>query len=352
MKVHARFIGLLYFALLNGLCGSMASAQGALPSYFNVKDYGAVGDGVADDTAAINRAIAAAAVPVTPSLATGAVVYFPTGQYEITSTIDLPNRVALHGPNGRGAKIQASKSFGTSYKYMFHAYRIEGGEYKSMFGSRLVDLDLDFNDLSIAGSAVIAADSWQETCGLERVVVERFTQYGVIIDHGGGGAAYLPFKDIEVFGSPNGSLLGIKVGSIGTYGGFMLSIDGATFSGGGSTQLPIGIQLQDTLVARGLHFEQTTIGISHYGNGGLSVDTVTGGSVNPNGTNVGTLIELGAAFRGVLTARNMIGNGTSGPLITNNVSGQNINGGSNKSLALYVLDQQSTPASSPRGVLY
>jgi hypothetical protein len=352
-----------------------AQGQAVPPGYFNVKSYGAIGDGSTDDTGAINAAITAAAAGVPPSGAQGAVVYFPPGQYEITSTIVLPNRVALHGPNGRGAKIQAmtpatcnasNPLFGcpnSPYLYMFHAYRLKSdGTLGSMFGSRLQDLDLDFNDLAIANSAIIEADSWQETDGLERVVLERFTQYGLIIANGGGGAAYLPLKDIEVFGSSFGSRVGIKVGALGVYGGFILSIDGGSFSGGAVTdssgnivrtaQLPVGIELQDTLVAKGLHFEQTTVGISHFGNGGLSVDTATGASSTAAG-NVETLIALGSTFTGVLNARNLIGNGTSGPLITNNATGHNIAGGSpGGNLAEYVLDMQSTPAGSPNSVLY
>lgn len=50
------------------------------PDWFNAKDYGAVGDGSTDDTTAINAAITAA-------IATGGVVYFPSGKYKITSAL-------------------------------------------------------------------------------------------------------------------------------------------------------------------------------------------------------------------------------------------------------------------------
>lgn len=50
--------------------------------YVNVKDYGAVGDGVADDTQAINDAKA-----VAESYEHGATLFFPAGVYKISSTI-------------------------------------------------------------------------------------------------------------------------------------------------------------------------------------------------------------------------------------------------------------------------
>lgn len=52
----------------------------------NVKNYGAKGDGVTDDTASINNAISAAlAIPY-------AVVVFPGGTYKVTSDITVPDR--------------------------------------------------------------------------------------------------------------------------------------------------------------------------------------------------------------------------------------------------------------------
>ena len=57
----------------------------------NVKDYGAIGDGVANDTAAIQSAIDAAAV-------NGGTVFIPQGFYQIHSTIKVPAKtnVSVH----------------------------------------------------------------------------------------------------------------------------------------------------------------------------------------------------------------------------------------------------------------
>jgi hypothetical protein len=54
---------------------------------FNVKDYGAVGDGVADDTTAIQAAVDATLA----GARRGGVVYAPLGTYNIDTTITLPD---------------------------------------------------------------------------------------------------------------------------------------------------------------------------------------------------------------------------------------------------------------------
>jgi glucan 1,3-beta-glucosidase len=46
-----------------------------------VTDYGAYGDGIHDDTAAINNALTAVPNGTSPPGAIGAIVYFPAGKY-------------------------------------------------------------------------------------------------------------------------------------------------------------------------------------------------------------------------------------------------------------------------------
>ena len=60
----------------------------------NVKDFGAVGDGVADDTVAIQAAI--------NSTSPFGEVFFPEGTYKISSTITLPSSSGLSGITLRG----------------------------------------------------------------------------------------------------------------------------------------------------------------------------------------------------------------------------------------------------------
>ncbi len=64
----------------DGTWGTVAGSGGYVDSRYNVKDYGAIGNGAADDTAAIQTAINAAT-------ATGGTVYFPRGIYNISSSL-------------------------------------------------------------------------------------------------------------------------------------------------------------------------------------------------------------------------------------------------------------------------
>src|ERR1700712_1775693 len=76
--------------LLVFLLGSLASAQ--TPVY-DVKKYGAKGDGKNIDTKAIDKAIDAAAA------AGGGTVYFPAGDY-LSVTIHLKSNIALYLDQG------------------------------------------------------------------------------------------------------------------------------------------------------------------------------------------------------------------------------------------------------------
>lgn len=81
------------------------AAQGV--NNFNVKDYGALGNGVADDTVAIQNAINAAGT-------NGGQVFFPAGQYKINSSSPLNNThdaVTFMGSGVSNTKIVIGSGF-------------------------------------------------------------------------------------------------------------------------------------------------------------------------------------------------------------------------------------------------
>ena len=70
-------------------------------TFINVIDYGAKGDGVTNDTEAIQRAINDNAPTETTGLFLGCDIFFPSGVYVISNTIELPAFINLIG-EGRG----------------------------------------------------------------------------------------------------------------------------------------------------------------------------------------------------------------------------------------------------------
>jgi len=82
------------------------NVQAKLRETVSVKDFGAVGDGVTDDTAALQAAIDALAG--TGADGDGGIVYLPTGEYKITSSVLLKDRVSLRGDGDRATYIRAT----------------------------------------------------------------------------------------------------------------------------------------------------------------------------------------------------------------------------------------------------
>jgi polygalacturonase len=80
-------------------------------------DYGAVGDGLADDTAAINKAMSDGSrcgVNCAGSTVKGAVVYFPIGTYRVSSSIVSYYNTQIVGEinsDGNIPTIQAATTF-------------------------------------------------------------------------------------------------------------------------------------------------------------------------------------------------------------------------------------------------
>lgn len=64
------------------------------PEFFSVKSFGAIGNGIADDTAAIQRAI------VFIEVAGGGTLWFPAGKYYITTKLTIGSFIHLEGENG------------------------------------------------------------------------------------------------------------------------------------------------------------------------------------------------------------------------------------------------------------
>jgi hypothetical protein len=289
--------------LAAGTGATQRTALDKLRDVVSVKDFGAVGDGTTDDTAAIQAAITYAASTVNG--AAGKEVLLPTGTYLISSRITLPNRVGLRGANGRGTVIKPHSSFADSY--MFHA--VNGTS--SMFGSYLSDMYIDARGKNM--TAVIWSQAWQETCGMYKVVVQfdGTTNYGVYMSNGYGGASLCHFDQCEIFSDSSfATAAGILVDQISVVGGFVFHVTNTSICGSTTNILPSGIRMvNDSLAVDTYHGEYVTNMVSMSGVGGLSANTLTG-SFNA----VTSVIRLNSGFTGRVSLNNIVPNGATNVL--------------------------------------
>ncbi|MGC4072080.1 MAG: glycoside hydrolase family 28 protein [Nibricoccus sp.] len=86
--------------LISGLCLALTLRAAPAGTFFNIRDYGAVGDGKALETAAFAKAVDACVAQG------GGTVYVPPGRY-LTGTVQLKSHVTLHVEGG--ATILGSK---------------------------------------------------------------------------------------------------------------------------------------------------------------------------------------------------------------------------------------------------
>ena len=136
-------------------------AQSKMRDIVSVKDFGAVGDGVTDDTAAIQAAIDAGK-PYSTSTINGRLIYFPPGRYKV-STIDL---TACHGVHLLGAGAYATEIFTSGTNQVIKA-----------IGSSSAPLNkAGVTEMIIRGGGAANASAhgidiqWGHTCYLENLV--------------------------------------------------------------------------------------------------------------------------------------------------------------------------------------
>jgi len=147
--------------------GAVATTvQTKLRESVSVKDFGAVGDGVTDDTAAIQAALTASSV-----------VYMPKGTYLIGSAINMPSQTRLYGDGIDRTTVRATAAGARITNAVARHDNI-----------RLEDFTLDGNnvgtvgiDLGVDGSVGTLAASSSDL--LLRVKVAQFTTSGLICNY-------------------------------------------------------------------------------------------------------------------------------------------------------------------------
>ncbi len=121
---------------------------------YNVKDFGAVGDGVHDDTAAIQSAINAAAGGVTNGTNTvGGEIFFPGGTYLNTGLI-LYSYIHLRGAGITTTNIRLKNGSNTDVIQGYNAPALIGGSSSGGIANwSIQDLSIDANKTNQSGTS-------------------------------------------------------------------------------------------------------------------------------------------------------------------------------------------------------
>ncbi|EGN92975.1 glycoside hydrolase family 55 protein [Serpula lacrymans var. lacrymans S7.3] len=185
----------------------------------NVKDFGAKGDGVTDDTAAINSAMSSGGRcgggSCASSTLTPAIVYFPSGTYVVSSAIDMYYYTQMIGDAKNPPTLLASSGFSgfaviDADPYVPNGYGAQWYTNQDNFYRSIRNLVIDLRQMPATTSAIGLHWQVSQATSLMNIVVEMSTasgnsHQGMFMENGSGG-----FMDDLVF---NGGQYGIQIGN-------------------------------------------------------------------------------------------------------------------------------------------
>lgn len=169
---------------------SASSNAGSVRDWLNVLDFGAKGDNVSDDTAAIQAALAACPM--------GGVVYLPAGAYRTSAPLTIPPAVTLQGthtnlmtvPNltDPPCHIRPLASFAGDAVIKF-LDELTGGYSTISAEHRILNLMIDGRDLVATADGLQAKGNIQNV-GLRDVTIRQCTGNGIYTGENGGKFPY------------------------------------------------------------------------------------------------------------------------------------------------------------------
>lgn len=252
--------------------------------FIHTKDFGAKFDGVTDDTTSIQKALDYAG-----NNSVGR-VFLPSGTANISATLTYKKGISVEGSGKRNTILKATENFNGAYMLM------PGDENGMAFDNFISHLWVHCNDIS--GLSGIKYTSAQEGCGTNwGVLITNFRQYGIDLTN---SPANCYINDIEIYGSKLGSICGISI-----LHGSEIYINKATILGdnnAGERTLSTGIriELSDTIIGMGWHFETCEDGVLCIGDNVSGV--VNGINSNTAGTGANNLIRFTGAPRMVFNS--------------------------------------------------
>lgn len=256
-----------------------------MPDVVNVETYGAVHDGVTDDAAAINAAIAA--LPVT-----GGIVYCPAGTYAIGSTINIGDGTNTTSSTRRGVHLMGAGVMGAEGVLEFDAFLDPGTIFDWQGGANpmiqvngplagwaVTDIALIGNSVATKGLSVVSG-----THGFAERLAMYQCQYGV----------YLSTV------VPSGGLAGLMIGCFHNRFDQLAMIVSGAFAGGSAGIVLDGEYATGTGV--GVYFNRfDTTWISMWTSNPNSTDAVRLGACDNNSFHELHISGAGASNNYILT---------------------------------------------------
>jgi len=130
---------------------------------YNVRDYGATGNGSTDDTTAFNSANTAAT-------ATNGVIYVPHGTYMLNATNINPFTASMFGESMNGSLLRLVASFNATQNLI---------RLVSVSGLSIKNLTIDGNKSSVTGGTQYGLYlSTTTDCGVENILTQNWTGVG------------------------------------------------------------------------------------------------------------------------------------------------------------------------------
>lgn len=134
-------------------------------SVVNVKDYGAVGDGVTDDASAIQAAIDSIG-------ASGGEVFFPSGTYLVNAQIDLKTRLTILGEERNNTSIKAGAAITSVLSLTGTAFNV-----------RIKHIDVNGNGLATKGVSIVGTLTSMAHLHMEDVLCSGATTTQIELEH-------------------------------------------------------------------------------------------------------------------------------------------------------------------------